>query len=149
MACVRGRERVTSGYSAFATSSAAPPSHQTFQGRNFVICSFVPRRLDYDPQAVPISCHHSNLLSAEADEFAKDLDDGKYASSWYEEPGTPATADEDRPASPPTDTGPLVATCRAAARNSARSLLPADTGTAPSSPTAALRFPREMRTSTL
>jgi len=54
MACVRGRERVTSGHPAFATSSAEPPSHQTFQGRNFVICSFVPRRLDYDLQAVPV-----------------------------------------------------------------------------------------------
>jgi homogentisate 1,2-dioxygenase len=25
---------------------------------------------------------------------AKDLDDGKYAYSWYEEPGQPADADE-------------------------------------------------------
>ncbi|HXF98408.1 MAG TPA: homogentisate 1,2-dioxygenase [Gaiellaceae bacterium] len=42
-----------------------PPSHQTFQGRNFVICSFCPRKLDYDPQAVPIPYHHSNLQSEE------------------------------------------------------------------------------------
>jgi homogentisate 1,2-dioxygenase len=27
-----------------------PPSHQTFQGRNFVICSFCPRKLDFDPR---------------------------------------------------------------------------------------------------
>jgi homogentisate 1,2-dioxygenase len=27
--------------------------------------------------------------------FAKDLDDGKYAYTWYEEPGAPATADDD------------------------------------------------------
>ncbi|HEY4621406.1 MAG TPA: homogentisate 1,2-dioxygenase, partial [Gaiellaceae bacterium] len=26
-----------------------PPSHQTFQGPNFVICSFCPRKLDFDP----------------------------------------------------------------------------------------------------
>ncbi|MEW6581733.1 MAG: homogentisate 1,2-dioxygenase [Actinomycetota bacterium] len=42
-----------------------PPVHQTFQGPNFVICSFVPRELDYDPQAVPIPYHHSNLQSEE------------------------------------------------------------------------------------
>jgi homogentisate 1,2-dioxygenase len=42
-----------------------PPSHQTFQGRNFVICSFCPRKLDYDPLAVPIPYHHSNLQSEE------------------------------------------------------------------------------------
>jgi homogentisate 1,2-dioxygenase len=122
-----------------------PPSHQTFQGPNFVICSFCPRKLDFDPQAVPIPYHHSNLQSeemiyyvsgnfgsrkgisvgsitlhpsglphgphpglaekalgvAETTElavmcdtfrplklsaFARDLDDGKYAYSWYEPP---------------------------------------------------------------
>ena len=121
-----------------------PPSHQTFQGRNFVICSFCPRKLDFDPLAVPIPYHHSNLQSEEMiyyvsgkfgsrrgvdvgsitlhpsggcpmarspvsrrksigmhethelpvmcdtfyplklSKFAKKLDDGKYAYSWYE-----------------------------------------------------------------
>jgi homogentisate 1,2-dioxygenase len=42
-----------------------PPSHQTFQGPNFVICSFCPRKLDFDPLAVPIPYHHSNLQSEE------------------------------------------------------------------------------------
>jgi homogentisate 1,2-dioxygenase len=42
-----------------------PPSHQTFAGRNFVICSFCPRKLDFDPLAVPIPYHHSNLNSEE------------------------------------------------------------------------------------
>ena len=42
-----------------------PPSHQTFQGRNFVICSFCPRKLDFDPLAIPIPYHHSNLKSEE------------------------------------------------------------------------------------
>ena len=42
-----------------------PPSHQTFEGRNFVICSFCPRKLDFDPLAVPIPYHHSNLNSEE------------------------------------------------------------------------------------
>jgi homogentisate 1,2-dioxygenase len=42
-----------------------PPSHQTFAGRNFVICSFCPRKLDFDPLAIPIPYHHSNLNSEE------------------------------------------------------------------------------------
>ncbi len=29
-----------------------PPVHQTFEGANFVICSFVPRLFDYHPQAI-------------------------------------------------------------------------------------------------
>jgi homogentisate 1,2-dioxygenase len=122
-----------------------PPSHQTFQGHNFVICSFCPRKLDFDPLAVPIPYHHSNLQSEEmiyyvsgnfgsrkgievgsvtlhpsglphgpqpglaekaigvtetselavmCDTFrplklsalARELDDGKYAYSWYDDP---------------------------------------------------------------
>jgi homogentisate 1,2-dioxygenase len=122
-----------------------PPSHQTFQGPNFVICSFCPRHLDFDPEAVPIPYHHSNLQSEEMiyyvsgnfgsrkgisvgsitlhpsglphgpapglaekalgvrettelavmcdtfrplklSTFARDLDDGQYALSWYEPP---------------------------------------------------------------
>jgi homogentisate 1,2-dioxygenase len=42
-----------------------PPAHQTFQGPAFVICSFCPRKLDWDPQAVPIPYNHSNLNSDE------------------------------------------------------------------------------------
>ena len=42
-----------------------PPIHQTFQGRNFVICSFVPRLYDYHPQAIPAPYHHSNIDSDE------------------------------------------------------------------------------------
>jgi homogentisate 1,2-dioxygenase len=42
-----------------------PPSHQTFAGPNFVICSFCPRKLDFDPMAIPIPYHHSNLQSEE------------------------------------------------------------------------------------
>jgi homogentisate 1,2-dioxygenase len=42
-----------------------PPSHQTFQGRNFVICSFCPRKLDWDPIAIALPYHHSNLNSEE------------------------------------------------------------------------------------
>jgi homogentisate 1,2-dioxygenase len=126
-----------------------PPSHQTFQGPNFVICSFCPRHLDFDPEAVPIPYHHSNLQSEEMiyyvsgnfgsrkgisvgsitlhpsglphgpapglaekalgvrettelavmcdtfrplklSTFARDLDDGHYALSWYEPPSEDA-----------------------------------------------------------
>lgn len=42
-----------------------PPTHQTFEARNFVVCSFVPRLLDYHPQAVPVPYNHSNLDSDE------------------------------------------------------------------------------------
>jgi homogentisate 1,2-dioxygenase len=43
-----------------------PTSHVTFEGHNFVICSFCPRVLDWDPQAIPIPYHHSNLNSEES-----------------------------------------------------------------------------------
>ncbi len=131
-----------------------PPSHQTFQGRNFVICSFCPRKLDFDPLAIPIPYHHSNLNSEEmiyyvdgnfasrkgievgsvtlhpsgiphgpapglaeksigmaethelavmCDTFhpllltklARELDDGKYWHSWFEDPAPVGSADED------------------------------------------------------
>jgi homogentisate 1,2-dioxygenase len=42
-----------------------PPVHQTFQGPNFVICSFCPRMLDWQEGAVPIPYNHSNLQSEE------------------------------------------------------------------------------------
>ncbi len=134
-----------------------PPSHQTFAGPNFVICSFCPRKLDFDPQAIPIPYHHSNLQSEEMiyyvdgnfssrkgieigsitlhpsglphgpqpglaeksigmtethelavmcdtfrplrlTRFAKDLDDGKYAYSWYEDPAADGRTPDDDPA---------------------------------------------------
>ncbi len=42
-----------------------PPVHQTFEGHNFVVCSFVPRMLDYHPDAVVVPYNHSNLESDE------------------------------------------------------------------------------------
>jgi homogentisate 1,2-dioxygenase len=42
-----------------------PTVHQTFQGPNFVICSFCPRMLDWHPQAIPVPYNHSNLQSEE------------------------------------------------------------------------------------
>ncbi|MEL7472430.1 MAG: homogentisate 1,2-dioxygenase domain-containing protein [Planctomycetota bacterium] len=42
-----------------------PPIHQTFEGHNFVICSFCPRMLDWHPEAIPVPYNHSNLDSDE------------------------------------------------------------------------------------
>ncbi|MET8085178.1 cupin domain-containing protein [Micromonospora sp. NPDC005237] len=42
-----------------------PPVHQTFQGPNFVICSFVPRKVDYHPDSIPVPYNHHNVDSDE------------------------------------------------------------------------------------
>ncbi len=42
-----------------------PPTHQTFEAHNFVICSFCPRPLDFHPLAVVVPYNHSNLDSDE------------------------------------------------------------------------------------
>ncbi len=42
-----------------------PPVHQTFEGWNFVVCSFVPRLFDYHPQSIPAPYNHSNVNSDE------------------------------------------------------------------------------------
>lgn len=42
-----------------------PPVHQTFEGNNFVVCSFVPRLFDYHPLAIPAPYNHSNIDSDE------------------------------------------------------------------------------------
>jgi homogentisate 1,2-dioxygenase len=47
-----------------------PPVHQTFEGDNFVVCSFCPRPFDFDPQAVPVPYNHSNVMSDEAIYYA-------------------------------------------------------------------------------
>jgi homogentisate 1,2-dioxygenase len=42
-----------------------PPVHQTFAGPNFVICSFVPRPYDFDPESIKVPYHHANVDSDE------------------------------------------------------------------------------------
>jgi homogentisate 1,2-dioxygenase len=42
-----------------------PPVHQTFEGKNVVVCSFVPRKFDYHPLAIPAPYNHSNIHSDE------------------------------------------------------------------------------------
>lgn len=42
-----------------------PPVHQTFKGRNYVVCSFCPRKFDYHPLSIPAPYTHSNVDSDE------------------------------------------------------------------------------------
>ncbi|HTW98399.1 MAG TPA: cupin domain-containing protein [Acidimicrobiales bacterium] len=42
-----------------------PPVHQVFEASNFVVCNFVPRKVDYHPRAVPVPYYHSNVDSDE------------------------------------------------------------------------------------
>ncbi|WP_139979595.1 homogentisate 1,2-dioxygenase [Nocardioides litoris] len=42
-----------------------PPVHQVLEGGSFVICNFLPRKVDYHPLAVPVPYYHSNVDSDE------------------------------------------------------------------------------------
>ena len=42
-----------------------PPVHQVFEGWNFVICNFLPRKVDYHDLAIPVPYFHSNVDSDE------------------------------------------------------------------------------------
>ncbi|MFC3686981.1 homogentisate 1,2-dioxygenase [Aquipuribacter hungaricus] len=42
-----------------------PPVHQVFEAGGFVVCAFVPRKVDYHPLAVPVPYYHSNVDSDE------------------------------------------------------------------------------------
>jgi homogentisate 1,2-dioxygenase len=42
-----------------------PPVHQVFEGANFVVCNFVPRKVDYHPESIPVPYYHSNVDSDE------------------------------------------------------------------------------------
>jgi homogentisate 1,2-dioxygenase len=60
-----------------------PPIHQTFEGHNFVICSFVPRLYDYHPQSIPAPYAHSNVDSDEILYYV----DGEFMSRKHVERG--------------------------------------------------------------
>jgi homogentisate 1,2-dioxygenase len=60
-----------------------PPVHQTFEAHNFVVCSFVPRKYDYHPLAIPAPYHHSNVDSDEVLYYV----DGDFMSRKYVEKG--------------------------------------------------------------
>jgi homogentisate 1,2-dioxygenase len=61
-----------------------PPAHQQFEGPNFVICSFCPRQLEWDPNAVVVPYHHSNVQSEEVMYYV----DGDYKARKGVEVGT-------------------------------------------------------------
>lgn len=42
-----------------------PPVHQVFEGPGFVVCNFLPRKVDYHPLAIPVPYYHSNVDSDE------------------------------------------------------------------------------------
>jgi homogentisate 1,2-dioxygenase len=42
-----------------------PPVHQVFEGWNFVVCNFVPRKVDYHELSIPVPYYHSNVDSDE------------------------------------------------------------------------------------
>lgn len=48
-----------------------PPVHQTWEGWNFVICSFVPRLFDYHPLSIPAPYNHANVNSDEVIYYAQ------------------------------------------------------------------------------
>ncbi len=60
-----------------------PPIHQTFEGHNFVICSFVPRMYDYHPLSIPAPYNHSNVDSDEVLYYV----DGDFMSRKHVERG--------------------------------------------------------------
>ncbi|MBK6572696.1 MAG: homogentisate 1,2-dioxygenase [Saprospiraceae bacterium] len=60
-----------------------PPVHQTFDGSNFVICSFVPRLYDYHPLSIPAPYNHSNIDSDEVLYYV----DGDFMSRKHVERG--------------------------------------------------------------
>ncbi|NNJ55806.1 MAG: homogentisate 1,2-dioxygenase [Bacteroidia bacterium] len=60
-----------------------PPIHQTFEGHNFVICSFVPRLYDYHPDSIPAPYFHSNIDSDEVMYYV----DGQFMSKTHVDKG--------------------------------------------------------------
>ena len=60
-----------------------PPVHLTFEARNFVVCSFCPRKFDYHPQSIPAPYNHSNIDSDEVLYYV----DGEFMSRSHVERG--------------------------------------------------------------
>ncbi len=60
-----------------------PPVHQTFEARNYVICSFCPRLYDYHPLSIPAPYNHSNIDSDEVLYYV----DGDFMSRKHVERG--------------------------------------------------------------
>jgi homogentisate 1,2-dioxygenase len=63
---------------------APPPVHETFSGPGFVVCSFCPRPVDFDPDAVPAPYAHSAVDCDEVMFFVS----GAYSTRPDVVPGT-------------------------------------------------------------
>jgi homogentisate 1,2-dioxygenase len=57
--------------------------HQTFEGHNFVVCTFAPRMYDYHPKSIPAPYNHSNIDSDEVLYYV----DGDFMSRNHVEQG--------------------------------------------------------------
>ena len=72
-----------------------PPTFQTFEGPNFVICSFVPHKIEYHPDAIPVPYNHANVDSDELMLYTRDGRRGGQ-STPATSPGTPPGSSTDR-----------------------------------------------------
>jgi homogentisate 1,2-dioxygenase len=63
---------------------APPPVHETFSGPHFVVCSFCPRPVDFDPTAIPAPYAHSAVDCDEVMFFVS----GAYTTRPDVRPGT-------------------------------------------------------------
>ena len=68
---------------SFVNQDSTTITNQTFDGKNFVICSFCPRLFDYHPQAIPAPYNHSNIDSDEVLYYV----DGDFMSRAHVEKG--------------------------------------------------------------
>jgi homogentisate 1,2-dioxygenase len=61
-----------------------PPVHQTFEIRNYVVCTFAPRWLDHHPEAVKVPWAHDNTEADEVLFYVR----GQFGSRKGVEPGS-------------------------------------------------------------
>ena len=61
-----------------------PPIHQTFEIRNYVVCTFAPRWLDHHPEAVKVPWAHDNTEADEVLFYVR----GQFGSRKGVEPGS-------------------------------------------------------------
>ncbi len=64
-ACTRGRSPSTTSSRSPAGCTSRRRCTRPSRDPNFVICSFVPRKVDYHPQAIPVPYNHHNVDSDE------------------------------------------------------------------------------------
>jgi homogentisate 1,2-dioxygenase len=50
-----------------------PPTFQAFEGPNLVVCSFVPHKTEYHPDAIPVPYNHANVDTDELMFYAREV----------------------------------------------------------------------------